>query len=75
MKLSVTLENFPMSLAPRFTAELAKYADCGVSFRGKGVATIYLDSKDIVKIQEVCIVCDKYSIVEDPDIAERLDNC
>lgn len=75
MKLSVTLENFPMSLAPRFTDELLKYAECGVAFKAKGTATIYLDSTDIVKIQEVCIICDKYSIVEDSDVAERLDNC
>ena len=72
MKLTVTIDSFPMSLASRFTEELHRYADVGVAFKGKGVATVHMDSADIVKIQEVCIVCDKYAIVEDPDVADKL---
>ena len=65
MKLSVTLENFPMALATRFTEELHKYADAEIGFAGKGTATVRMESADIVKIQEVCIICDKYSITAD----------
>ena len=73
MKLTVTIDSFPMSLASNFTEELRKYADVGVAFKGKGTATIHMDSTDIVKIQAVCIVCDKYSIVGDKDVSEKFE--
>lgn len=62
MQLSITLQNFPMELATRFNAELMKYAQVTLAFTGKGSVCVHMDSEDIVKIQEVCIVCDKYSI-------------
>lgn len=73
MKLTVTMDDFPMALASRFTEELHKYADVGVAFAGKGNVTVHMESKDIVKIQEICIVCDRYSIGMDADISEKFD--
>ena len=73
MQLSITLKNFPMGLAPRFCDEIAKYAKANIAFSGKGTATVHMDSEDIVKIQEVCIVCDKYSIATDADISDKLE--
>ena len=73
MKLTVTLDNFPMALASKFNDELHKYAEVAVAFAGKGTASVHMDSTNIVKIQEICIVCDKYSIGADADISEKFD--
>lgn len=73
MKLTVIIEDFPMRLATNFSEELRKYADVALAFTGKGTANIHMESNDIVKIQEVCIVCDKYSIGADADVSEKLE--
>lgn len=71
MKLTVMMDDFPMALASQFTEELHTYAEVGVAFAGKGTATVHMDSTDIVKIQEICIVCDRYSIGVDADVSEK----
>lgn len=73
MQLSITLQNFPMNMASRFCAEIDKYAKTSIAFSGKGTATVHMDSEDIVKIQEVCIVCDKYSIAPEADVWDDLE--
>ena len=72
MKLTIIIDDFPMSLAPQFTDEIRKYAEVAIAFTGHGTATVHMDSKDIVKIQEVSIIANKYSIGADADISEKL---
>lgn len=73
MKITVTIAPFPMALASRFADEIRKYADAGIAFKGKGTATVHLDNDDIVKILEVCTICDKYAIAEGDDIIEKFE--
>lgn len=61
MKVSLTLDSFPMAYVDRMVQELKKYLD-RFDVQVGGETTVYLTfcSDDIVKIQEACIICDKY---------------
>ena len=59
-----------MTLASRFVKEVRKYAEVGIAFEDT-TAIVHLDSTDITKIQQVCIICDRYAIADDADLIER----
>ena len=71
MQISIVIQDFPMKLTSRFCDEVRKYADVSIAFAKDGSTRVYLDSTDIVKIQEVCIVCDKYAIPADTNFDEE----
>lgn len=61
MKISITMDNFPMLLLDMMTKELAKHVDnINVQVGGEDTVFVNFSSDDIVKVQVVAIICDKY---------------
>lgn len=60
MKVSLTLDNFPMLLFDPFKEELAKYVEANVQVGGEDTVFVSFATNDVVKAQEGVIVADKY---------------
>lgn len=60
MKVSLTLDNFPMLLFEPFKEELAKYVEANVQVGGENTVFVSFATDDVVKAQEGVIVADKY---------------
>lgn len=73
MKVSITIDNFPMLLLNLMIQEISKHVD-NISVQAGGEDTVYVSfsSDDIVKVQIVAIICDKYRFGENIDPMERL---
>ena len=73
MKVSLTLDSFPMSYVDRMVQELRKYLD-KFDIQVGGETTVYVTfySDDIVKIQEACIVIDRYNFGGDENAGSLL---
>ena len=72
MKVSITLDSFPMKLLNMMIQELAKYLD-GIDVQAGGETVfVTFSSDDIVKIQECCIIVDKYNFGGGSDGSEIL---
>ena len=61
MKVSITMDNFPMLFLNMLIQDLSKLVG-SVDVQVGGEDTVYVSffSEDIVKVQEVAIICDKY---------------
>lgn len=59
MKISITINDFPLLLLDSMKQELNKYVDCEVVELGSDVKISC--SADVVKCMEVVAVCDKYN--------------
>lgn len=61
MKVQLTLTEFPMNLLNRMVVELAKHLE-GIDIQVGGEDTVFVtfSTEDIVKVQVVSIICDKY---------------
>lgn len=60
MKVSLTLENFPMLLFEAFKSDLAKYVEATVQVGGEDTVFVNFATDDVVKAQEGVIVADRY---------------
>ena len=61
MKVSITMDNFPMLLLNMMINELSNHVDnIDVQVGGEDTVFVTFCSDDIVKVQIVAIVCDKY---------------
>lgn len=61
MKVSITMEGFPMNALNRMITELASRHE-GIDVQVGGGTTVYVtfSSEDICKVQVLSIICDKY---------------
>lgn len=64
MKVSLTLDSFPMSFFDMFKNDLAKYIQATIQVGGGDTVFVNFGSDDIVKVQEACIICDKYAFAK-----------
>lgn len=73
MKVSIAIDNFPMLLLNLMIQEISKHVD-NISIQAEGEDTVHVSfsSDDIVKVQIVAIICDKYRFGENIDPEERL---
>lgn len=73
MKVSITMDNFPVKSLSAMIQELSKHID-NIDIQVGGEDTVYVNffSDDIVKVQIVAIICDKYRFGENIDPMERL---
>lgn len=61
MKVSITMDKFPMLLLNMMIQDLAKYVEnINVQVGGEDTVFVSFYSEDIVRVQEVAIICDKY---------------
>lgn len=61
MKVSITMDKFPMLLLNMMIQDLAKYiANIDVQVGGEDTVFVSFFTEDIVRVQEVAIICDKY---------------
>ena len=61
MKVSLTMDDFPMLLLDMMTKELAKHvSNINVQVGGEDTVFVNFCSDDVVKVQIVAIICDKY---------------
>lgn len=73
MKVSISMDNFPMLLLNMMIQELSKHIDAiDVQVGGEDTVFVNFCSDDIVKVQIVAIICDKYRFGENIDPEERL---
>lgn len=68
MKVSLTLDNFPMLLFDPFKEELAKYVEANVQVGGEDTVFVSFATDDVVKAQEGVIVADKYHFAKGGDL-------
>lgn len=73
MKVSISMDKFPMLLLNMMIQELSKHVD-NIDIQVGGEDTVFVNfySEDIVKVQIVAIICDKYRFGENIDPQERL---
>lgn len=60
MKVSLTLDKFPMLLFELFKTDLSKYIDSNIQVGGTDTVFVNFSTTDVVKAQEAIIICDKY---------------
>lgn len=73
MKVSLSMDKFPMLLLNLMIQEISKHVD-NIDIQVGGEDTVFVSffSEDIVKVQIVAIICDKYRFGENIDPEERL---
>ena len=61
MKVSLTIPDFPMALLNMLVKDVSRRID-SIDIQAGGEDTVYVTfaTDDIVKVQEICIICDKY---------------
>lgn len=77
MKVQLTLENFPMEYLNKMILELTGYIDnIDVQVGGQTTVFVAFASDDIVKVQQVSIICDRYTFAggEGIDDTERYED-
>lgn len=67
MKISITMDNFPMRFLPSLEADLAKHVKCNIQVGGEDTVFVNCCVEDVVKGQIVVILCDKYRFGGDSD--------
>lgn len=73
MKVSISMDRFPMLLLNLMIQEISKYIDnIDVQVGGEDAVFVSFCSEDIVKVQIVAIICDKYRFGENIAPEERL---
>ena len=60
MKVTLVLDNFPMSLLNSFANEITKFVDAHVQVGGEDTVFVFFQTDDVVKAQEGVIIADKY---------------
>lgn len=61
MKVSITMDNFPMLFFNMLLNDLSNLvSSIDVQVGGENTVFVSFFSEDIVKVQEVAIICDKY---------------
>lgn len=60
MKVSITLEDFPVLLFEMFKKDLAKYVDANVQLVANSTVFVTFCTEDVAKAQCGVVVCDKY---------------
>lgn len=73
MKVSISMDKFPMLLLNMMIQEISKHVD-NIDIQVGGGDTVFVNfcSEDIVKVQIVAIICDKYRFGENINPEERL---
>lgn len=73
MKIAITMDNFPVLLLNQMIRELGKHIDdIDVEVGGEDTVFVNFCSDDIVKVQIVAIICDKYRFGENINPEDRL---
>ena len=73
MKVSITMEDFPVLLFEMFKEDLAKYVDANVQLTTNGTVFVTFCTDDVAKAQCGIIVCDRYKFKGDgSDVCEIL---
>lgn len=75
MKVSLTLDGFPMLLLDMFKRELAKYVEADVQVGGEDTVFVSFATDDVVKAQEGIIIADKYHFAKGGDEGVEILNC
>ena len=65
MKVTLVLDNFPMSLLDFFTKEITKYVDAHVQVGGEDTVFVFFRTDDVVKAQEGVIIADKFHFAKE----------
>ena len=73
MKVSITMDNFPMLLLNLMVQEISKHVE-NIDIQVGGEDTVFVNfcSDDIVKVQIIAIICDKYRFGENINPEDRL---
>lgn len=68
MKVALTLDNFPMRLVDILAKELkTRLPSVDIQVGGGSTVFVSFATPDIVKVQELSIICDKYCFGDDDD--------
>ena len=67
MKVSLTLEDFPMSLFDSFKSELGKYVTASVQVGGEDTVFVSFCTDDVSKAQCGIIVAERYRFAKGGD--------
>lgn len=61
MKVTIAMDNFPMLLLDMLVADMARHLN-NIDIQVGGEDTVYVSffTEDIVKVQTIAILCDKY---------------
>lgn len=65
MKVTLVLDNFPMSLLDFFTKEITQYVDAHVQVGGEDTVFVFFQTDDVVKAQEGVIIADKFHFAKE----------
>ena len=61
MKVSISMDDFPIKLCERFINELHKYIpSASIEVGGENTVFVNFATADVVRAQEAVIICDKY---------------
>lgn len=73
MKVQLTLSDFPIALVNMFVKDVSKRIDAiDIQVGGENTVYVTFSTSDIVKVQEIAIVCDKYMFGGETDDSEIL---
>lgn len=73
MKVSLTMDNFPMLLLNMMIQDISKRIDqIDIQVGGENTVFVTFSTNDIVKVQEISIICDKYNFGGGTDGSEIL---
>lgn len=75
MKVSLTLDDFPMLLFEVFKKDLAKYVDANVQVGGENTVFVSFTTDDVVKAQEGVIIADRYHFAKGGEDGVEILNC
>ena len=75
MKVQLTLDDFPMKYLNKMILELTDYLDnIDVQVGGQSTVFVAFTSDDIVKVQQVSIICDRYTFADNDDEKEMCED-
>lgn len=73
MKVSISMDKFPMLLLNLMIREISQHVDnIDIQVGGEDTVFVTFCSEDIVKVQIVAIICDKYRFGKNIDPEENL---
>lgn len=74
MKVSITMNEFPMLLFDTFKEDLAKYVKANIQTGGADTVFVTFEANDVTKAQCGIIICDKYHFAKGGGIDEEEDS-
>lgn len=60
MRISITCDNFPMTLLEYFKSDLSRYIDANIQVGGGDTVFVNFATDDVAKAECAIAICDKY---------------